>query len=345
MLLSDRDIHTAIEGGRIQLDPLDLGLVQPASIDVRLDRVFRLFDNHRYAVIEMGMRGVGEIAYLAEIAQPTIGVVTNVEDVHIERLGSREAIALAKSELIAALPAEKSLAFLSIDDPYVIQMKQIAPNEVMTFGRSSDADVQGQILIHSRAGLSIHYNYQGIEGEFFVPLYGRHQLGNILAAVGLARYLGIPPLKIQQGLSSLVPSPMRMEPRNVRGIFVLNDAYNANPRSMVAALQTFVEIGRGHRVALLGDMFELGELTGVAHREILLYALNLGIEKFILTGEAMRQAQKEILSNRILYSDNLAELVRYMDENLYNGDSLLVKGSRGMKMEEILKAWSDSVGS
>ena len=98
-------------------------------------------------------------------------------------------------------------------------------------------------------------------------------------------------------------------------------------------------------MALLGDMFELGELTGVAHREILLYALNLGIEKIILTGEAMRQAQKEILSNRILYSDNLAELVRYMDENLYNGDSLLVKGSRGMKMEEILKAWSDSVGS
>lgn len=307
--------------------------------------LLELNSKHRYCVLEMGMRGLGEISYLASIARPNIGIVTNVEDVHIETLGSKEVISRAKAELVSALPTGHSLVILNYDNIYVRDMKEIAPGKVLTYGRAEQADIQGKVIMHSRDGLSIEYQWGQETGECYLPLYGRHQLGNVLAAIGVARFLGMSQEKIQEGFSKLVTTPMRMEPRTVRGIFVLNDAYNSSPRAVVAALQTFMEIGTGHRVALLGDMLELGELSPLAHKEILLYALQLGIDKIILTGDAMQKAQEEVFSKRILYAADQESLLRYLDENLYSGDSLLVKGSRGMKLEEVLKAWADSTGN
>ena len=301
--------------------------------------LFQLDSTHHYGVVEMGMRSPGEITYLAEIARPEIGVVTSIAEVHLENMKTLEAIAEAKSELIAALPS-KSLAVLNGDDPLVAKMKGIAPDQVLMYGTTKDTDVRGKILSHSREGLVIAYQYlDEPEEEIQVPLYGDYQLSNILAAVAVARFLEISPQKIRENLLCLKPSSMRMESRIIKEVFVLNDAYNANVKSMKGALDAFKEIGQGKRVALLGDMFELGEASAESHEDVVRYALALGFERIILTGKEMTHIGKMINDEALIFPEWREDIPQLLSMELQEGDSLLLKGSRGMQLERILEAW------
>lgn len=303
--------------------------------------LLELNEKHRYAVVEMGMRGLGEIAYLANIAKPDIGIVTNVNEIHIERLGNKENIAKAKGELIESLHGNKSLAVLNADDSYVASMNVLTSGSVLTYGISEEADVSGKVVQHNQAGLVIEYSYLGEKAvRATLPFYGTHQLSNALAAIATARFLGRSNQEIQRGWQNLSPFSMRMEPMNIDNIFVLNDAYNGS--GMKEALKTFKEIGQGHRIALLGDMLEMGEAAESAHENVLRLGLDLDLDILFVTGEEMKKAAGKIANEKVIYFSSKEEVVDLLTVKLRSGDSLLVKGSRGMKMESFLEAWKNS---
>lgn len=304
--------------------------------------LLELNENHRYAVVEMGMRGLGEITYLARIAQPNIGVITNINEIHIERLGSKENIAKAKSELIESLRGSESLAVLNFDDPFVINMKKLASGQVLTYGVSKEANVHGVVVKHDQEGLVIEYSYLGEKRErATLPFYGTHQLSNALAAITVARFLGRSNQEIQAGWQKMTSSPMRMEPMKILDVFVLNDAYNGS--GMRESLKTFKEIGQGYQVALLGDMLEMGEAAESAHEAVLQLGLDLGLDLLLVTGEEMKKAAEKIENEKIISFSNPKEVIAILNSKLHSGDSLLVKGSRGMKMESFLEAWKEFV--
>lgn len=304
--------------------------------------LLELNENHRYAVVEMGMRGLGEIAYLAHIAQPSIGVVTNINEIHLERLGSKGNIAKAKSELIESLHGIDSLAVLNSDDPLVLNMKKKTSGQVLTYGISEKANVCGSVVKHSPTGLTIEYSYLGEKAKkLTLPFYGYHQLSNALAAITVARFLGRSNQEIQIGWQKLISQPMRMEPITVRDIFVLNDTYNGS--GMKEALITFKEMGHGYQIALLGDMLEMGETAEAAHEKVLQLGLDLGLDLLVVTGEEMKKAAEKIRNEKIICLSNKEEIVAILAKNLHAGDSLLVKGSRGMKMDFFLDAWKEFI--
>ena len=298
-----------------------------------------LNSSHHFAVIEMGMRGLGEIAYLAEIAQPQVGVITNVGDAHMERLGSRNQVAQAKSELISALRGPESLAVLNFEDSFVLQMKDKAAGKVLTYGCALSADVSGQVLQQDQTGMQIRCFYGREEKELHLPFFGIHQMYNSLAAIGVARALGRTWEEIQAGFESIEASPMRMEKSLIQGVFVLNDAYNANPQAMDGALEVFSKVGQGKKVALLGDMLELGDLAESCHLASLKFALDLEIDLIIVKGPEMNKAASVLKSERILANLTDEEIAKKLSEVLQAGDSLFVKGSRGMRMENLLESW------
>lgn len=304
--------------------------------------LLELNENHRYAVVEMGMRGLGEIAYLARIAQPNIGVITNINEIHIERLGSKENIAKAKSELIESLQGNESLAVLNFDDPLVNNMKELTSGQVLTYGLSEKANIHGAVVKHDHEGLVIEYSYLGEKSEKAkLPFYGVHQLSNALAAITVARFLGRSNEEIQTGWQKITPSPMRMEPMKICDIFVLNDAYNGS--GMRESLKTFKEIGQGYQVALLGDMLEMGERAESAHERVLQLGLELELDLLLVTGEEMKKAAQKIGNEKIISFSSKEEVTNILNSKLHSGDSLLVKGSRGMKMESFLEAWKEIV--
>ena len=298
-----------------------------------------LNSSHHFAVIEMGMRGLGEIAYLAEIAQPQVGVITNVGDAHMERLGSRNQVAQAKSELISALRGPESLAVLNFEDSFVLQMKDKAAGKVLTYGCALSADVSGQVFQQDQTGMQIRCFYGREEKELHLPFFGIHQMYNSLAAIGVARALGRTWGEIQAGFDSIEASPMRMEKSLIQGVFVLNDAYNANPQAMDGALEVFFQVGQGKKVALLGDMLELGDLAESCHLASLKLALDLEIDLIIVKGPEMNKAASILKSERILANLTDEEIAEKLSKILQAGDSLFVKGSRGMRMENLLESW------
>lgn len=303
-----------------------------------------LNSSHRFAVIEMGMRGLGEIAYLAEIVHPQVGVITNVGDAHMERLGNRDRVAQAKSELISALQGSESLAVLNLEDPLVLQMKDKTAGKVLTYGCTMSADVRGEILKQDQLGMQIRCSYGSEEKELTLPFFGTHQVYNSLAAIGVARSLGRTWGEIQAGFESIEVSPMRMEKSLIQGIFVLNDAYNANPQAMDGALEVFSQVGQGKKIALLGDMLELGNLTESSHLASLKFALDLGMDLIIVKGTEMNKAALKLQSERILANLTDEEIAKKLSILLQAGDSLFIKGSRGMKMENLLNRWKALLG-
>ncbi len=231
-------------------------------------------------VLEMGMRAFGEIAELCEVAQPTIGVVTNVAEAHGDRVGGIEGVAVAKSELIAALPAE-GVAILNFDDSRTKAMRAVSAAPVLLFGEGKTADVRiGAIQLDEMARASFHLDTPWGACEVHLGVSGRHMASNAAAALACVGAVGGDLAAGAAALTTAGLSSMRMEVVHARsGAIVLNDAYNANPTSMRAALETLAQLSATRRVAVLGLM---AEITNAAeeHRAILEHAHALGIEVF-----------------------------------------------------------------
>lgn len=289
----------------------------------------------RYLVLEKGARGVGHVSYLCEVVPPQISVVLNVGVAHIGEFGSRETIALAKGELVAALPAE-GLAVLNADDDLVAAMATRTRARVVRFGEAADADVRAvDVVLDERGRPSFTLVTPEGRAPVRLGLTGRHQVSNSLAAAAVARELGMPVTELATALGELgLVSSRRMDVfERVDGVTVIDDSYNANPASMAAALRALAGFERRRTIAVLGYMAELGPYEQDGHVEVGQLAAALGVDRLLVVGEAAAPIHQGATSVRDWEGESVqltdqAGAVEVLRGDLRPGDVVLVKGSR-----------------
>lgn len=303
--------------------------------------VLKLTEAHQCAVLEMGFYVPGEIALLCEIARPQVGVLTNIGTVHAERAGSQDAIALGKGELVEALPAApEGTAILSYDDPWVRPMKSRTKATVFYYGMNPEADLwadEVESLGLDGIRFRLHHKHETVSMQ--VPMIGRHSVETALraAAVGLVEDLSWD--EITFGLQENKAQFRLVAARAENGALVLDDTYNATPESTLAALNLMFDLP-GRRIAVLGDMLELGqyertghEKVGVRTAEVADVLLTLG-ERAHMIAEAAANAG---MSRAVIHEyDELGPVADWLKQNLSAGDVVLIKGSRGLHMDQIV---------
>lgn len=302
----------------------------------------------RYAVLEMAMRGRGEISSLCNIALPKIGVLTDISASHIGLLGSIEEIAMAKAELLESLPAD-GLAVLASDNEWIRKVSHRCACRKVFYGFSDGADCRAvEVKECDENGSLFTVSYRGCSFDVRLPVPGRHQIQNALAAVALGMELGLSVSEVQRGLETVALSPMRTEVIRTPFLTIINDAYNASPKSMMAALDLLSGIAGGRRVAILGDMLELGAYAPFAHREVGKYARGKA-DYLVASGEQayhIKEAWDEdetAAGSRSSWFRSKDEAAGFLDGFLMEGDTCLVKASRGMGFESLvdfLRSWS-----
>ena len=313
--------------------------------------VLKITDQTRYLISELAARGPGHITKLCQIAPPRLGAVLCVGHAHAGEFGSLERIAQAKGELPAALPAD-GVAVLNADDHRVAAMAAKTSARVVTFGRSPQADVRAELVTVDdlgRAGFTLVME-SGVMKSGSAPvqlqLHGEHHVYNALAAAALAAELGMPVADIAAGLSAAVArSRWRMEvTRRPDGVTVVNDAYNANPDSVRAAIAALATMARGGRgLAVLGHMTELGDAADQLHEEIGATAARAGVAALIVVGEQaapMLAGAKAVPSwqGELLAVPDAAAAVRAVSDRLRSGDVVLVKASHSIGLERVALA-------
>ena len=312
-----------------------------AEIGVPLTLV-GLREDDQIAVIEMAMRGLGQIADLVAIAEPAIGVVTAIGEAHLEMLGSRENIARAKGELVAGLP-EAGTAVLNADDPDVAALTSLCRGRILTYGLIGPADITAEAIHHDDVGTSFRISARRRWTTVRVAAWGRHNVGNALAATAVGLTLGMDLDAMREGLARYTPPTMRLEPVIIKEALVINDAYNASPSSMRAAFEVLQAVGHGRRlVAVLGEMKELGPESTAMHRHIGRDVAARGVVMLITVGDgganiaegAAEAGMDSAGIHRTLTVDEAAQTLRAL---LRPGDVVLVKGSRALKMERIVE--------
>jgi len=302
--------------------------------------LLRLSSGHQRAVLEMGFYIPGEIAFLCDIALPQIGVVTNVGTVHAERAGSQEAIARGKAELIQSLPtAPDGVAILNFDDPWVRKMEEKTKARVFFYGLSPEANLWADHVVGlGLEGIRFRLHYQGETLHVKIPLIGRHSVHTALraAAVGL-----VDGMNWQEILEGLIQGHNQLRLAAVRtqnGALLLDDTYNASPESMLAALNLLDELG-GRKVAVLGDMLELGpyergghEMVGLRAAQVAAILLTLGERAHMIAEAARRAGMKK---GSIIEFNEFEPLVDWLQTNLTPEDAVLIKGAHGLRMDRI----------
>jgi UDP-N-acetylmuramoyl-tripeptide--D-alanyl-D-alanine ligase len=290
--------------------------------------LLRLDEDARVAVIEMGMNHAGEIRALAAIAKPNVGVVTNVGTAHMEAFASIEEIAAAKRELIESLPADGT-AVLNADDPRV---RAMARGKTILYGLSADAHIRGESIEESADGVKFRVG----STQFSIALHGRHSVSNILAGIAVAKVYGIAPDRLVDAVRHLRPGKMRGERFVHRGILVYDDCYNSNPDAVRAMLDVLRDTPARRRIAVLGEMLELGRFSERLHRDIGTYAAGQGIDVVIgIRGDA--RAFVEAAGRHALFFDDPEEAGRALRSIAQPGDAILFKGSRGVHVERALE--------
>ncbi|HWQ13997.1 MAG TPA: UDP-N-acetylmuramoyl-tripeptide--D-alanyl-D-alanine ligase [Roseiflexaceae bacterium] len=303
--------------------------------------LLQLDSTYEAAVLEMGMYGPGEIALLCSLARPQIGIVTNVGPSHLERMGSLEAIQQAKSELVRALPAD-GYAILNADDPRVRAMAEVTPARPFLYGLDPSADLWAD-AIESRGlqGISFRAHYAGEEVQLNLPLIGRHSVHTALAATAAGLLLGLGWDAIVAGLRDSSAQLRLLAAPAINGATIIDDTYNASPASSLAALNLLAELD-GRRIAVLGDMLELGSVEEQAHRlvgarvaEVAQHLVTVGARARWIAEEA---AACGLPPMRIRQVASNQEAVALLRELIQPGDYVLIKGSRAMGMEAIVAA-------
>jgi UDP-N-acetylmuramoyl-tripeptide--D-alanyl-D-alanine ligase len=299
----------------------------------------------RYLVVEIGTNAPGEVAPLAAIAEPDIAVMTNIGRAHLGGFGSIEAILHEKTALLSHLSSEGT-AIINADSPGLADYARAAPT-VVQFGESPAADLQ--LTARGRHDHAPHIGWFEINGRFRfdLSLPGRHNALNALAAVAIGRRFGLTDAQISAALGAVEPEPMRMMKEDLGDLVVYNDAYNANPDSMAAALDTFGELAAGarRRIIILGDMLELGADGPALHREIGQRIIDLdgriGIDHAVLIGELVAHIADALAAawpeSRFTIMPQLNDATgRIIIDLLRPGDAVLVKGSRGLELERLI---------
>lgn len=308
--------------------------------------LFRLNGRHEGAVIEMGVDHVGQTTRLCEIVRPTIGVITNIGPDHLEFFGSMEGSAQSKAELLDLLPSDGT-AVLNADDPYYDYLAARAICRVVSFGFSSKADVRAtDVKSDGRNGTIFRLLLPGKVRHTIVRIHvqGDHNVINALAAAAVGAVLGLPGAVIAQGLSRFRPAAMRSQVFISHGVTVINDCYNANPASMKAAVQLLAQRGAGRKkIAVLGDMLELGLNAVPLHEEVGMFVAQQGIDQLVACGTLGRSlaegaAQAGLDRRNIVLTPDAAVAATAVKAIAKPGAVVLVKASRGMKLEQVAQA-------
>lgn len=295
------------------------------------------------AVLEMGMSEPGEIARLTEIAQPDVGVLTNVAEVHLEFFASISEIADAKGELLLGLAGD-AIAVVNADDPLVLEQARKFHGTQIRFGLAEDSDLRASAIQSTPDGL----RFRAEEGTRFVEvtsaLRGRHNVYNLLAGLAAARALDVPLHDAAAGLASLTPPRHRGERITLAGnIVLIDETYNSNPRALVCALDALEDEAAGRRVAVVGDMLELGERASALHRELGRHAAGLDLGLLVGVGPLGREIvngarEAGMADAELATAADATRAGELLAERLVGGDVVLVKGSRGVGLDATIQA-------
>ncbi len=310
--------------------------------------LLNLTEKERVVILEMGMNVPGEIRRLTEIAEPDVGLITNIQIVHLEGVGSLERVREEKGELFRRMRRDGTI-LVNQNDPHVIDLASEFSGQKITFGVEKSADVMAkEIRLRGAEGTSFKLILEGEEIEVNLPLLGRHFVPNALSAIAVASLFGIEVKKAKEALERFRPFPMRMEIIHLEGgKTLINDAYNANPRSMELALETLAEIkGKGRAIAVLGDMLELGDFTEEAHRQIGEKVEELSIDLLLTMGEKAPLVVESAVRHgfepkRTRVMESHSEAISILKEVVQEGDWILIKGSRRMAMEKIVEGLTE----
>jgi len=299
--------------------------------------ILRLPGECRAAVLEMGMNHAGEIRRLVEIARPDIGVVTNVGYAHVENFGSIDGIAMAKRELIEGLCPD-GVAVLNADDPRVAAFRSIHPGPVVTFGFSEQADVRAQEAHYGPDGA--RFRVSGV--DFATALSGRHAVLNLLAAIAVAQLFGIAPGRLRDAVASFAVGGMRGERIERDGVVIWNDCYNSNPEAAEAMIDVLQDTPAERRIAVLGEMLELGSSAPELHRSVGAYAAAHGVDLLIgVRGNAIEIVDGAVAAGMPRAASRFfagpVEAGNFAREIARPGDAWLFKGSRGVRVERALE--------
>ncbi len=303
--------------------------------------LLELNDKHNAAVVEIGMRGLGQIESLAEVVRPTIGIVTNVSEAHIELLGSLENIAKAKGELVTAIPAGGTI-ILNADNRYTAAMKNFAGEgvNVITYSLEQPADVTARDVLIGSVSTEFTLTYRGQDFDFEIPMLGRHNVSNALGAIAVGLLLGLSVEEIQRGISTLTTTKMRFEVIRRDGLTIVNDAYNASPASMRVAIKTASGIYSGRLIAVLGDMLELGDISEAVHREIGAELVENKFDTLITLGELgkfIAAGARDAGLQNVYTFDTHEDVAKKIIEIVREGDTILFKASHVMHMDKIIE--------
>ena len=302
--------------------------------------VLNLGDEDQAAVLEIGMNHAGEIRHLAGIAQPRTGVVTNVGSEHIENFDSIEGVAAAKRELVEALPSG-GVAVLNADDERVRAFAAAHTGRTLLYGTAADADVRAENVRYEAAG--VRFAVAG-KGEFYCPLPARGGLMAALAALAVGELFEIPDEDARRALAALTPPKMRLERMERGGFVIWNDCYNSNPEAAIMMLDLLAATPAERRIAVLGEMLELGRWSGSLHRGVGVHAARCGLS--VLVG--IRGAAKHLVdaargagleAGAAIFFEDPREAGQWLKQAARPGDALLFKGSRGVRVEQALEAF------
>ncbi len=306
--------------------------------------LLRLTGAERHAVIEMGMNAPGEIWRLTEIADPDVGVITNVAPAHLEGVGSLAGVARAKGELFARMRVDAT-AIVNADDPHVVALGEAFGGRVVRFSVLDGGEVRAEDVRtdeHGAAAFRLHVGEASAEVRLRIA--GRHNVANALAAAAAAHAVGVGIEAIAAGLGAAMPVGSRMRICSLPGgVTIIDDRYNANPASVEAALRSLREAPAARRIAVLGDMLELGPTAGELHREVGRLAGGLGIDALYLFGDHAAATAAGAREGGGLPADAVhalpthAAIADAITAALRPGDWVLIKGSRGQRMEEVVR--------
>lgn len=310
--------------------------------------LLNLNEKHEIAVIEMGMSGFGEISRLTAIAKPHIAVITNIGVSHIEKLGSQQGILKAKLEILEGLESD-GIVVLNGDDPLLIGLKGSLNHKTVYYGMNSGLDyiaTDYESLGESGTRFSIKMGDKTY--EISIPVPGIHNVYNALAAIAVGCEMKIPMNTIVEGIKSYSPGNMRQNIIAFNGIKIINDAYNASPQSMQAAVNVLEELcAKTRGIAVLGDMLEMGDMSAKLHYSVGNYIKDKEIDYLITIGKDSKNIMQAVADSgnqkiSLKHFDNNNDALKYILSIIRQGDYILIKGSRGMKMEEIADGITNS---
>jgi len=305
--------------------------------------LLRLEKGHQVAVLEVGTNHPGEVAALMQLVQAQFGVITNIGHEHLEFFGDLAGVAQEEGALAAALPAGGKL-FLNGDDGWSEAIAKRAKAPVVRVGSGAQCDwrVSGLKLDKNGSAFTVEAPTKEFSGSYRIGLLGRHQVSNAMFAIALGAELGLSRSEIKQGLATCEPAKMRLQLYEAAGVRVLDDAYNANSDSMLAALQVLQELPcKGRRVAVLGDMAELGSHSESAHAEVGRRAVEFGVEQLITVGKmagTVAQAARGAGLSRVIELADAEAAASAIKSFLKPGDTVLLKASRAARLERIAQA-------